>query len=338
VRQGADEGGQVTSSWLFDPDGTVLEGPQGPVSHLICGGVYDWSTGLIFKGGRYFDPSLGIWLALTPLVVLQSWRGRKRKRRGMPWYVVVVLVMVVGGGLMGCEGGDTATPTCTPTLPPGAPIPPPTPPPPHSLLQHAVRIVLVDEVKVTGPDPTNPSIIITTITRSKMEHSIGTIISGDRVLTHNHFDPGNWSITDYILFTSNTGVETKVEKSKVNDQPKDAGTMVFQLPSGTSLGGTPAPLGDPSTLSVDDTVQTVYYDDGANRMDVLSTKIDRLGPNGGGVLEARLADPSTIIDPGDSGGGMFKGGQLVGNTWSINETTKGVRLPSFRSALLPSGI
>jgi hypothetical protein len=40
------------------------------VSHLVCGGVYDWSTGLIHKGGRYFDPALGIWLALGPLVVV----------------------------------------------------------------------------------------------------------------------------------------------------------------------------------------------------------------------------------------------------------------------------
>jgi hypothetical protein len=54
VRQGADADGAIVSAWLFDPDGTVLEGPNGPVSHLICGGVYDWSTGLIYRGGRYF--------------------------------------------------------------------------------------------------------------------------------------------------------------------------------------------------------------------------------------------------------------------------------------------
>ncbi|MFP4396243.1 MAG: hypothetical protein ACLFTI_13380, partial [Anaerolineales bacterium] len=53
-----DAEGEVVSAWLFDPDGTVLEGPNGPVSHLICGGVYDWSTGLIYRGGRYFDPHL----------------------------------------------------------------------------------------------------------------------------------------------------------------------------------------------------------------------------------------------------------------------------------------
>jgi hypothetical protein len=105
VRQGADESGQVVSSWLFDPDGTVLEGPNGPVSHLICGGVYDWSTGLVHRDGRYFDPMLGIWLALAPLVVVQSWRGRKRKRGGMPWYVLLLVVVSTGCVLTAC-GSD----------------------------------------------------------------------------------------------------------------------------------------------------------------------------------------------------------------------------------------
>jgi hypothetical protein len=87
-RDTADDQEQVVSGWLFDPDGAVLEGPEGPVSHLVCGGVYDWSTGLIYKGGRYFDPTLGIWLVLMPLVVVQSWRKRK-KRWGFPSFSVV---------------------------------------------------------------------------------------------------------------------------------------------------------------------------------------------------------------------------------------------------------
>ncbi len=53
------------------------------MSHLICGGVYDWSTGLIHRNGGYFDPLLGIWLALAPLSVVQSWR--RRKKGGHPW-------------------------------------------------------------------------------------------------------------------------------------------------------------------------------------------------------------------------------------------------------------
>lgn len=61
VRQGTNDQGTVVSAWLFNPDGLVLEGPEGPVSHLIprcarddvCKGVYDWSTGLIHKDRRY---------------------------------------------------------------------------------------------------------------------------------------------------------------------------------------------------------------------------------------------------------------------------------------------
>jgi hypothetical protein len=137
VRQGTDSQGQVVNTWTYDPDGTVLTGPKGLVSHLVCGGVYDWSTGLIYKGGRYFDPSLGIWLALTPLLVVQSWRGRKRRRRGYAWYLVVLCVIVIGGLLVACGGGTgpepgpgQPSPTCTDTPIPGwTPLPGWTPTP-----------------------------------------------------------------------------------------------------------------------------------------------------------------------------------------------------------------
>ena len=124
VRQGTDSQGQVASAWTFDPDGTVLIGPQGPVSHLVCGGVYDWSTGLIYKGGRYFDPSLGIWLVLTPLMVVQSWRRRRRRRQGVPWYLFVLCIVAIGGTLVAC-GGSSSTPPptpCTWTPPPPPPF------------------------------------------------------------------------------------------------------------------------------------------------------------------------------------------------------------------------
>ncbi|MCP4539892.1 MAG: hypothetical protein GY832_22360 [Chloroflexi bacterium] len=161
VRQGADEQGEVTSGWLFDPNGVVLEGPEGPVSHLICGGVYDWSTGLIHKGGRYFDPMLGIWLALMPLMVVQSWKGQKKKRRGFPWYVVLVLLVGMSGVLTACGGGgDTPspTPTCTPLPLPPSPLPTPTPLPEiltpfwKGLGEHAVFV----DPPAGSPHPTRP--------------------------------------------------------------------------------------------------------------------------------------------------------------------------------------
>ncbi len=106
VRQGVDDQGEVVSVWLFDPDGTVLEGPEGPVSHLVCGGVYDWSTGLLYKDGRYFDPLLGIWLALTPLAVLQLWRRRKKGKGAWDVLLVALVVVGVGATVTGCNGID----------------------------------------------------------------------------------------------------------------------------------------------------------------------------------------------------------------------------------------
>jgi len=121
VRQGVDAQGVVVSSWLFDPSGTVLEGPEGPVSHLICGGVYDWSTGLLYKDGGYFDPRLGIWLLLAPLVVLQGW-GKKRRKH--PWVVLLFLIVSTGGMLTACQQTPTPMPVCIPTNTPASGLPP----------------------------------------------------------------------------------------------------------------------------------------------------------------------------------------------------------------------
>lgn len=141
VRQGADAQGEVVSSWRFDPDGALLEGPEGPVSHLVCGGVYDWSTGLLYKDGRYFDPTLGIWLALMPLLVVQGWGKKAKRRHG--WYAWSALILFAGisGTLVACGPGTTVsstpdptlipvlTPTfaCTVTSLPGSPVQTPTP-------------------------------------------------------------------------------------------------------------------------------------------------------------------------------------------------------------------
>ncbi len=116
VRQGADAQGEVVSSWRFDPDGTLLEGPEGPVSHLVCSGVYDWSTGLLYKDGRYFDPTLGIWLALMPLLVIQGWGKKAKRRHG--WYVWSALILFAGisGTLVACGQGTTMPSTPDPTL------------------------------------------------------------------------------------------------------------------------------------------------------------------------------------------------------------------------------
>ena len=113
VRQTADDTGELTETWLYDPDGTVLEGSEGPITHLICNSVYDWSTGLIHTRGGYFDPRLGIWLMMTPLGIIGLWRRRRRGR--FAGFDVLLLLVVFGGLLVGCAGQDPPESDCPPT-------------------------------------------------------------------------------------------------------------------------------------------------------------------------------------------------------------------------------
>jgi len=51
-----------------------------------------------------------------------------------------------------------------------------------------------------------------------------------------------------------------------------------------------------------------------------------------------LSDPNRVINVGDSGGGVYFEGQLVGNTWSIHCDTGGNPVGYFDVALLPSQV
>ena len=101
VRQTTNSAAEITLAWAYSPDGAVLIGKKGPVTNLGCGDIYDWSTGLVYKNGRYFDPTLGIWLTLAPYIVWQKYklgkRGGKsrRKRHGREQVFLALLFLLV---------------------------------------------------------------------------------------------------------------------------------------------------------------------------------------------------------------------------------------------------
>ena len=64
-------------------------------------------------------------------------------------------------------------------------------------------------------------------------------------------------------------------------------------------------------MSVGDVVEVVYWDDELSELSVASFQIS--GFLGDSVLA--LDDSNDIINKGDSGGGVFYQGALVGNTW-----------------------
>jgi hypothetical protein len=96
------------------------------------------------------------------------------------------------------------------------------------------------------------------------------------------------------------------------------------------------PLADKSALnqlSTGDWLTVNYWD---NARQQLAVKDFRLIKTVNGI--ATLADPERVINPGDSGGGVFFDGHLIGNTWSYNADVSGNPLGSFNVALVPQQV
>ncbi len=117
----------------FSPEGAVILGEEGDT-------IYDWSTGLIFKRGRYFDPNTGIWLTMggamiwhhQPIRLSRCQRRQYSKQRRVYLLLLLLLIVLI---LTGCGDEDsTATPsdptaTCTWTPTPTPAENPNLPPP-----------------------------------------------------------------------------------------------------------------------------------------------------------------------------------------------------------------
>ena len=144
VRQTVNENAEPTFAWTFSPEGAVILGEEGPVTHLSCTGdaIYDFSTGLIYKNGRYYDPSQGIWLSTGAVGIVMGLgqkrgnRAQRRRERKLGrgkkhlWLILFVLLILL---LVGCnessaldvDNASTKTCTPTPTATSSATLPPP---------------------------------------------------------------------------------------------------------------------------------------------------------------------------------------------------------------------
>ena len=149
VRQTTNSEAHITLTWTYSPEGAVLLGEEGPVTNLDCGATYDWSTGLIFKNGNYFDPNTGIWIAMGGMVIWNNRqpgaRNRHQRRQSKKWLLLLFLLIIILV-LAGCDPTPTPIPdptvTCTPegiptsmpfapeiiTRPPQEPLIPTAPP------------------------------------------------------------------------------------------------------------------------------------------------------------------------------------------------------------------
>jgi len=163
------------------------------------------------------------------------------------------------------------------------------------------------------------------ITDSNGNHvSNGTIINKDTVLTHNHqMSPLNsynakdaagniipWAGAmsdpvgqDVVINGINLGAQTRL-------------VTFLQPPMGAE-----ALIASPKTimgLRVGDLVDIVYWDDANNNFALGQfsvSNVDNLR-NGGISVD----DPHNLLNPGDSGSGVFLNGELIGSLWAIDLT------------------
>jgi hypothetical protein len=163
-------------------------------------------------------------------------------------------------------------------------------------------------------------------------NSLGTVIGPHLILTHNHFGATLGTLPDETFtFTDSAEKGYHMRVADVKRISIDRGTLLLRLPDTVEL--TVLPVAHQATigrLTAGDWLTVNYWDNAAQR---LTTKDFQLITTANGL--ATLADPEHIINRGDSGGGVFFKGQLVGNTWSYNANVNGKPLGSFNVALVP---
>jgi hypothetical protein len=168
------------------------------------------------------------------------------------------------------------------------------------------------------------------------EFGLGTAVEPSVVLTHNHFDFQPESGRDETLaFSTPTGQVFTLSMSDLAVLPIDAGTLMIYLPNNVTL--VTAPIGDQTALdqvTEGEWLTVDYWDDAGQRFAQGDFQIERVK---NGVVT--LSDPRSVIRQGDSGGGIYLGGKLIGNTWALYADSDSKEpIGAFDVALLPAEV
>ncbi len=167
--------------------------------------------------------------------------------------------------------------------------------------------------------------------------SQGTLLAGNRLLTHHHYDPALELLESLTLTLTNAGgrqVQVSVDPRRI--VIFDAATAIIPLPDDVNIGTGVASL-NPVELSLEaEEMVTVIYLNDAHELAQTRFAVLTYTREPGGLPSLIVEDPRHLIEPGDSGGGVYADGMLIGNLWAIGPAPDGSQY--VRVGLVPAGV
>jgi len=179
--------------------------------------------------------------------------------------------------------------------------------------------------------------------------SLGTVVQVEKggnvvLLSHNHhfeLPLASGSSTEHLLFHSVRGVQKDITLTNVEVSSQHETTrLTFPTHDLTLWFGkrlTPAQSVDAATLEsiqVGEGLAVTFWDETTQEFGITTLRIVDIDWEGGAF---KLADPDKIINKGDSGGGVFYNGLLVGNNWAIQHHTDNIPGQTVVVAINPLG-
>lgn len=152
------------------------------------------------------------------------------------------------------------------------------------------------------------------------ERGIGTLISlagEDLVLTHNHWDFLR-DLRKVEILDAKGDLLVEIDATAFKDLVRysDRGTLIFTAPVG--LRAVAANLGRLQDLRAGDIITVVHQaSHSVVPLDLLQAEVRTIDDYNGLPVVRFVPLDGQEIKPGDSGGGVWFEGQLIGNTWGM---------------------
>ncbi len=178
-------------------------------------------------------------------------------------------------------------------------------------IKHSSLLIVVESIQPTG---------------IKLAYGMGTLVNYQGktfLVTHNHW--GDMLQDTNIIELRDS--ENRMIRTIYGDEfkslivYKDAGTMLLHAPDGLADAVIPGSLDSSIQLKADDTVQVAYRSQSNfDRLDVLDAEVKEGGFSGNVPIVTVRSLNGQLLQPGDSGGGVWHNGKLVANTWAVLAT------------------